>query len=190
MLPPRQLRRCKSGVSDVVIGAAALMADYSGYGKAGHIKEKLNEMIHKEETLYACSLACSCEGKCTPSGAYLRRPLLANVGKHNVTQLIYEIDRLAQDIGGGIIATMPSESDLKSPEVGHYVEKYLHGVEGVSTGEPHARGTSYREHDRRHRAGGVHARCRFSPGPEGHVLQTVLSGEQEAVRRPHRRCGE
>ena len=55
------------------------------------------------------------------------------MGKHNVTQLIYEIDRLAQDIGGGIIATMPSESDLKSPEVGKYVEKYLHGVEGVST---------------------------------------------------------
>ena len=40
---------------------------------------------------------------------------------------------VAEDIGGGIIATMPSESDLKSPEVGHYVEKYLHGVEGVST---------------------------------------------------------
>lgn len=106
---------CKSGVSDVVIGAAALMADYSGYGKASHIKEKLNEMIHKEETLYACSLACSCEGKCTPSGAYFVDPLLANVGKHNVTQLIYEIDRLAQDIGGGIIATMPSEGDPEVP---------------------------------------------------------------------------
>jgi len=124
---------CKSGVSDIVIGAAALMADYSGYGKAGHIKEKLNEMIHKEESLWACSLACSCEGKPTPSGAYFVDPLLANVGKHNVTQLIYDIDRLAQDIGGGIIATMPSEEDLKSPEVGPYVEKYLHGVEGVST---------------------------------------------------------
>ena len=124
---------CKSGVSDIVIGAAALMADYSGYGKAGHVKEKLNEMIHMEESLWACSLACSCEGKCTPSGAYFVDPLLANVGKHNVTKLIYDIDRLAQDIGGGIIATMPSEEDLKSPEIGAYVEKYLRGVEGVST---------------------------------------------------------
>ena len=124
---------CKSGVSDVVIGAAALMADYSGYGKASHIKEKLNEMIHKEETLFACSLACSCEGKCTASGAYFVDPLLANVGKHNVTQLIYEIDRLAQDIGGGIIATMPSESDLKNPEIGHYVDKYLRGVDCIPT---------------------------------------------------------
>lgn len=40
---------------------------------------------------------------------------MANVCKHNVTKLIYDIDRLAQDISGGIIATMPSESDLRNP---------------------------------------------------------------------------
>ena len=90
-------------------------------------------MIHLTETLYACSLACSCEGKPTESGAYFVDPLLANVGKHNVTQLIYDIDRLAQDIGGGIIATMPSESDLRNPEIGKYVDKYLKGVADVPT---------------------------------------------------------
>ena len=124
---------CKGGVSDVVIGAAAVMADISGYGAAAHIKEKINEMIHLAETLYACSIACSAEGSRTASGAYFVNPLLANVGKHNVTRLIYDIDRLAQDIGGGIIATMPSESDLKNPEVGKYVEKYLQGVAGIPT---------------------------------------------------------
>ena len=124
---------CKGGVSDVVIGAAALLADYSGYGKASHIKEKINEMIHMEETLYACSLACSCQGTCTASGAYFVDPLLANVGKHNVTKLIYDIDRIAQDVAGGIIATMPSEEDLRNAEVGPFVEKYLKGVDGVST---------------------------------------------------------
>ena len=124
---------CKGGVSDVVIGAAAVMADYSGYGKANHVKEKINEMIHMAETLYACSIACSAEGKQTASGSYYVDPLLANVGKHNVTKLIYDIDRLAQDIGGGITATMPSESDLKNPEIGKYVEKYLKGVSTVPT---------------------------------------------------------
>ncbi len=124
---------CKGGVSDVVIGASAVMAEYSGYEKAGHIKEKLNEMIHHAETLYACAIACSAEGKPTESGAYYVDPLLANVGKHNVTKLIYEIDRLAQDIAGGIIATMPSESDLKNEVIGKYVEKYLKGVANVST---------------------------------------------------------
>lgn len=124
---------CKGGVSDIVIGAAAVMADYSGYGKAGHIKEKINEMIHMAETLYACSIACSAEGRQTSSGAYFVDPLLANVGKHNVTRLIYDIDRLAQDIGGGITATMPSESDLKHPEIGKYVDKYLKGVASIPT---------------------------------------------------------
>ena len=61
--------------------------------------------------------------------------LLANVSKHNVTRYIYEIDRLAQDIAGGFIATLPSQADLESPEVGKYVEKYFKGVDGVSTAD-------------------------------------------------------
>lgn len=124
---------CKGGVSDIVIGAAAVMADYSGYAKAAHIKDKINEMIHMAETLYACSIACSAEGKQTASGSYFVDPLLANVGKHNVTRLIYDIDRIAQDIGGGLTATLPSESDLRSPEIGKYVEKYFKGVASVPT---------------------------------------------------------
>lgn len=124
---------CKGGVSDIVIGAAATVADMSGYGKATHIKDKLNEMIHLAETLYCCSIACSAEGKPTAAGNYYVDPLLANVGKHNVTKLIYDIDRLAQDVGGGILATLPSEADFRSPEVGKYVEKYMRGVASVPT---------------------------------------------------------
>ena len=124
---------CKGGVSDIVIGAAAVMADYSGYAKAAHVKEKINEMIHMAETLYACSIACSAEGKKTAAGSYYVDPLLANVGKHNVTKLIYDIDRIAQDLGGGLLATLPSETDLKSPEIGQYVDKYFKGVAGIPT---------------------------------------------------------
>jgi len=124
---------CKGGVSDIVIGAAAVLADMSGYAKAYHIRDKINEMIHHTETLYACSIACSANGSKTAAGSYYVDPLLANVGKHNVTKLIYEIDRIAQDIAGGLTATLPAESDLKNPEVGKYVEKYLKGVASVPT---------------------------------------------------------
>ena len=120
-------------MSDVVIGAAALWADYQGTSKASHIKDKLNEMMHMTETLYACAVAAAAMGGPTPSGAYFVDRLMANVCKHNVTKLIYDIDRLAQDISGGIIATMPSESDLRNPEIGKWVEKYLRGVDGVPT---------------------------------------------------------
>ena len=56
---------CKVGVGDVLIGAAALAADYNGVPKANHIKDKLIEMMHLNETHYSCGIACSTEGEPT-----------------------------------------------------------------------------------------------------------------------------
>ncbi len=122
---------CKVGVGDVLIGAAALAADFNGAAKASHIKDKLIEMTHLNETLYACGIACSAEGTKTESGTYLINLLLANVCKQNVTRFPYEIARLAEDIAGGIMVTMPSEKDLAHPEIGDTVRKYLRGSPGV-----------------------------------------------------------
>jgi len=124
---------CKTGVGDVLIGAATLIAEYNGVEKSRHIRDKLIEMNHLNETLYACGIACSAEGYRTPSGTYQVNTLLANVCKLNVTRLTYEIARLAEDIAGGLIATAPSEKDLKNPKIGKYVEKYLRGIENVPT---------------------------------------------------------
>jgi len=124
---------CKVGVGDVLIGAAALAADYNGVPKVSHIKDKLIEMTHLNETLYCCGIACSAEGTPTDSGNYIIDLLLANVCKQNVTRYPYEIARLAEDIAGGLMVTAPSEKDLNDPDVGGYVEKYLKGIEGVST---------------------------------------------------------
>jgi 4-hydroxybutyryl-CoA dehydratase/vinylacetyl-CoA-Delta-isomerase len=55
------------------------------------------------------------------------------VTKLNVSRYVYEIARLAQDIAGGLLATIPSEQDLDDPEIGKYVEKYMKGVAGVPT---------------------------------------------------------
>lgn len=124
---------CKVGVGDVLIGASALAAEYNGAAKASHIKDKLIEMTHLNETLYCCGIACSSEGYPTQAGNYQIDLLLANVCKQNVTRFPYEIARLAEDIAGGIMVTMPSEQDFKDPELGPYIDKYLKGVASVST---------------------------------------------------------
>jgi 4-hydroxybutyryl-CoA dehydratase/vinylacetyl-CoA-Delta-isomerase len=124
---------CKTGVADVLIGACATLAAYQGTAKASHIKDKLTEMAQLAETMYCCSLACSYEGSPTPSGQYFVDPLLANVTKLNVTRNVFEVARLAQDIAGGVLATLPSEQDLENPEIGKYVEKYFKGVAGIAS---------------------------------------------------------
>jgi 4-hydroxybutyryl-CoA dehydratase/vinylacetyl-CoA-Delta-isomerase len=121
---------CKTGLMDVLTGAVSYLAQIQGTAKGSHVRDKVTEMIHLSETLYSSSIACSAEGERTPSGAYLVDTMLANVCKHNVTRFHFEVARLAVDLAGGFIATMPSEYDLKSEEVGHLVKKYLSGVAG------------------------------------------------------------
>lgn len=118
---------CKSGVGDVVIGVASLIAQYNGVEKASHIKDKLVEMTQLNEQLYCGGIASSAEGWQTAAGNYMVDLLLANVCKLNVTRYPYEIVRLMEDIAGGIMVTAPSEADLRSTEVGDYVRKYMVG---------------------------------------------------------------
>ncbi|WP_028316491.1 4-hydroxyphenylacetate 3-hydroxylase family protein [Desulfatibacillum aliphaticivorans] len=129
----RQSYACKAGVGDVLIGAAQTIAEYNGAAKASHVKDKIIEMNHLNETLFCGSVACACEGGKQPSGTYLVSTLLANVCKQNVTRFPYEISRLAQDIAGGLMVTLPSEDDFKSPEVGEWLTKYYKTCEGIST---------------------------------------------------------
>ncbi len=126
---------CKGGVSDVIVGASTAIAKMNGVERASHIKDKIVEMIHLTETVYCCSIACSSQGRSTPSGAYGVDPLLANVGKLNITRFIYEICRISHDIAGGLLATLPSEKDFKHPEIGPYMEKYIKGVSGTPSEE-------------------------------------------------------
>ncbi|HRC79875.1 MAG TPA: 4-hydroxyphenylacetate 3-hydroxylase N-terminal domain-containing protein [Sedimentibacter sp.] len=132
---------CKVGVGDVIIGAAAIIAEQNGVNKAHHIKDKLIEMTHLNETLYSCGIACSCEGCPTKAGNYQIDLLLANVCKQNVTRFPYEIVRLAEDIAGGLMVTMPSQKDFTSNTVvgkngetiGDICNKYFAGSDKFTT---------------------------------------------------------
>jgi len=124
---------CKVGVADVLIGAAALIAEYNGTAKASHVRDKLIEMVHLAETCHGCALAASSEGSRHSSGGYTVNGLLANVCKLNITRFPIEISRLAQDLAGAVIGTTPSEKDFEIPGgIGELMKKYMQGVAHVS----------------------------------------------------------
>lgn len=126
---------CKTGLMDVLTGAVSYLTQIQGTANASHVREKITEMIHLSETLYSSSIATSAEGWQTPSGGYMVDTMLANVCKQNVTRFHFEVARLALDLAGGFIATLPSEYDLRSEDIGHLVKKYFSGVASIQTEE-------------------------------------------------------
>lgn len=124
---------CKSGVGDVLIGAAALIADYNGVPKASHIRDKIVEMSHLNETIYGLGMAASHESHERPAGNWEPDALLANSCKLDVTRYPYELGRLAQDLAGGAVVTLPSQQDFDHPEIRPLLDKYFQGRSGVPT---------------------------------------------------------
>ena len=182
---------CKVGVGDVLIGAAATAADMNGVAKASHIKDKLIEMTHLNETLFSCGLACSYEGVKMPAGNYQIDMLLANVCKQNVTRFPYEIARLAEDIAGrphGHHAVGPGprrrEDRAHRREVLRRPVRHAHH-------RPHAHPAPDREPDHRRRRrrlpDRVHARRGLPAGAAHHDRPPVESEPQEGAGQSHRR---
>ena len=124
---------CKAGVGDVMIGAAETIAEYNGVENKSHIREKLVEMNKLNETIYATGIASSLQGKETKSGNFINDDLLANVCKQHVTKETYEIGRLAQDLAGGLVASMPSGIDIHESDMSPNLKKYLKGKEDINT---------------------------------------------------------
>jgi len=124
---------CKCGVGDVMIGAAAAVTEYNGLPRTSHINNKLSEMLKTTEAIYGCSIAASVEGKPTESGIYVVDTVLANTSKLYEGKELHEVIRMMIEIAGGMVADVPSDKDFENPEIGPLLQKYLKGVEGVST---------------------------------------------------------
>jgi 4-hydroxybutyryl-CoA dehydratase/vinylacetyl-CoA-Delta-isomerase len=124
---------CKAGNADVLVGATALLSEIHGTIGNAVVKDKLTEMIHLVETNFAGAVGSSALAKKLPAGNWLVDPLLANAVKQNITRFVYQIARLAHDLGGGILSTMPSDADFGSSEIGGLLKKYFTGKAGSST---------------------------------------------------------
>ncbi len=124
---------CKAGNADVLLGATALLSEVNGTIGNAVVKDKLTEMVHLVETNFAGAMGSAALAKQLPAGNWLVDPLLANTVKQNVTRFVYQIARLAHDIGGGILSTLPADADFRNGEVGGLLRKYFAGKQGFDT---------------------------------------------------------
>lgn len=117
---------CVAGQGDVMIGASILVARTNGLS-ARTFMNKLVDMSINNQITYGLGVGACAMGFRHPSGSFFADPLTAHTNKVMVATLPYEVKRLAQDIGGGIVETgcMPSYKDFTNPQYGKLLQRCL-----------------------------------------------------------------
>lgn len=126
---------CTSARTDILAGAAALIADYNGVGRAGHIRSKINDMMIASEIGFGCTLGAVAKSVMHPSGIPIPDVSISNAGLYHARLKFIEFLGTLQEIAGGIVTTMPGEAEYRNPETRHYIEKYLRGRRDIPTGD-------------------------------------------------------
>ena len=116
---------CKPGNLDALIGATAEVARLNGVDRSSGVRDKLVEMVHLTETIHGVGLAASHKSTRHAAGVWLVDAVLANVCKQNVTRLPYEVVRLAEDLAGGLVSTLPSLADAEHPRLGPILARVM-----------------------------------------------------------------
>ena len=128
---------CKPAITDLILGASALVADYNGVADASHVKDKLSDLIAVAELVYASGIAASVKSTLSASGTHIPDIVFTNVGRYHAgVSLYHEFETLA-DLAGGLPATLPLEDDFFSPETGPLLDKYMMRRDGVSAENQH-----------------------------------------------------
>ncbi len=123
----------KPPLCDLFIGAAALLAQYNGIEKASHVREKITKLITYTETVRGLTRAAAFDCRTTDFGLAVPNIIYTNLAKYHFANNYHQAVAWVQDIAGGLVVTGPDELDFASDETRPYIERFLGGVQGVST---------------------------------------------------------
>jgi 4-hydroxybutyryl-CoA dehydratase/vinylacetyl-CoA-Delta-isomerase len=124
---------CKAGHRDLLMGAAAVIAEYNGVGTARHIREKLTDLYFESEKSFGCGLASVYMGEQTPAGVFMPNAHYINIAKLQAVNAIWEGNYIVADIAGGLVCTTPTAADFTHEKIGKLLDKYLQGKADVPT---------------------------------------------------------
>jgi 4-hydroxybutyryl-CoA dehydratase / vinylacetyl-CoA-Delta-isomerase len=112
--------------SELFVGLAQLVTEMQGKESDAVAQASIAELI-----TYAQMLQMSLDYACrhfekTPSGMVYPNTLAINAAKYYYAANYHQTVRYLHDLAGGLTMTLPLESDLRNPESGRYIRKYLH----------------------------------------------------------------
>jgi 4-hydroxybutyryl-CoA dehydratase/vinylacetyl-CoA-Delta-isomerase len=110
---------------DLMIGAAASIAQMNGVVKAGHIRDKLTQLVIFGESVRALTEMSALRGKVGKDGIAYPDPMTVNMAKYTFASGYHTAVATLQEIAGGLLATGPGAEDWESPEVRPVLEKYF-----------------------------------------------------------------
>lgn len=128
---------CKPAVSDILCGAAALVAEANNIERVDHVKQKLSEFAGGAELAYAAGIASAIYGETTSSGTFFPNAVYANVGRRLMGETIYHEFNLLTEIAGGLSVTLPFEEEFINQETKPYLDKYMMRNPKISPEDSH-----------------------------------------------------
>ncbi len=108
----------RAGFGDLLIGAGALMCEANGVDLdgTGHLRDQMVDLIKITEGFFACGVAASVYADADPaSQTFMPDTVYSNIGKLLLSTQIYDMHRIAHEVSGGLIVSLPGPDEDHNP---------------------------------------------------------------------------
>jgi 4-hydroxybutyryl-CoA dehydratase/vinylacetyl-CoA-Delta-isomerase len=119
----------RAGFGDLLIGAGALMTEANGLDldRTHGLRDQMVELIKIVEGFYACGVAASVYGAQDPAGNIMPDVVFSNIGKLLLATQIYDMHRIAHQVSGGLIVSLPGPDEDHNPATSAKLADVLRG---------------------------------------------------------------
>jgi len=117
--------------SELFVGLAQLVTEMQGKESDAVAQASIAELITYAQMLkMSLDYACTHYEK-TETGMVYPNTLAINAAKYYYAANYHQTVRYLHDLSGGLVMTLPSEADLRNPESGKFIRKYLYTKKNV-----------------------------------------------------------
>jgi 4-hydroxybutyryl-CoA dehydratase/vinylacetyl-CoA-Delta-isomerase len=117
----------RAGYGDLLIGAGTLITEANGLDSehAHGLREAMTDLIKIVEGFYACGVAASVYATAEAGGIAMPDAVFSNIGKLLLATQIYDMQRLAHEVSGGLIVTLPGPDEDHNPATAGRISEVL-----------------------------------------------------------------